>query len=175
MSRRLTPSLRLASLLVALPLALPPPGAAAGLDDLDWLAGCWQGEGGGGENQECWMAPGGGTMLGVSRVISEQGTMFEFLRIAEEGDGLVYLASPRGRPAVAFRLVESADGMAVFANPEHDFPQRITYRRDGEALSARVEALRDGEWRGFDIAWRRASGAWPACEDGADQVPAMQE
>lgn len=156
--------LSLVILAFAFALGLPQPVTAGGPDDLEalgWLAGCWEGEGGGGRNQECWMAPEGGMMLAVSRVISEQGTQFEFLRIAPHGDGLALLASPSGKPAVAFPLVESAEGRAVFANPEHDFPQRIAYRRDGDALTARVEALRDGEWRGFDIAWRRASGSWP--------------
>ncbi len=114
------------------------------------------------------MAPEGGVMLGVSRVISERGTQFEFLRIAPNGEGLAYLASPRGKPAVAFQLVESAEGHAVFANPEHDFPQRITYRRDGDTLTARVEARRDGEWNGFDIAWQRASGDWPGLPGSGD-------
>ena len=152
--------------LVALILAvcLPLPGSAAELDDLDalgWLAGCWEGRGGGGRNQECWMPPEGGMMLGVSRVLSQRGTMFEFLRIAAHGEGLAYLASPRGKEAVAFTLVENDGRRAVFTNPWHDFPQRIIYQRDGDALTARVEAERDGEWRGFDVAWRRAEGTWP--------------
>ncbi len=158
MHRKLTPTLVALALIFA---ALPT--TAADHDDLaalGWLAGCWQGEGGGGKNQECWLAPEGGMMLGVSRVISERGTMFEFLRIAAHGDGLAYLASPRGKPATAFPLVESAEGLAVFADPEHDFPQRITYRRDGDTMTARVEARRDGAWDGFDVTWRRTSDGW---------------
>ncbi len=47
----------------------------------------------------------------------------------------------------------------VFANPEHDFPQRITYWLEGETgLRARVEAQRDGKWVGFDLAWK--PGSW---------------
>ena len=151
-------------LLATLVILLPWPGAADhddGLDALGWLAGCWEGQGGGGKNQECWTAPEGGMMLGTNRVISERGTMFEFLRIAPHGDGLAYLASPHGKPAVAFQLVESAEHLAVFANPEHDFPQRITYRREGDALTARVEAQSEGKWGGFDISWQRVSGSWP--------------
>ncbi len=166
-------------------IILPLPVVAAELDDLDalgWLAGCWQGQGGGGRNQECWMSPEGGMMLGVSRVISERGTMFEFLRIAAHGEGLAYFASPRGKEAVAFQLVESAEGVAVFTNPWHDFPQRITYRRDGDAMTARVEAQRDGGWGGFDIAWKRVSGGWPGGPESgessasdADLAPRSQD
>jgi len=52
------------------------------------------------------MAPQGGIMLGTSRLVTAKGTQFEFLRIAPEGDGLALLASPGGKPPVAFALVE---------------------------------------------------------------------
>ena len=145
---------------------------AADLDDVDalaWLAGCWVGKGGGGKNQECWTAPEGGIMLGVNRVISERGTRFEFLRIAPHGDGLAYFASPGGKEAVAFTLIESAPGLAVFANPWHDFPQRLTYRREGDALTARVEAKDESDWGGFDVAWRLAAGGWLVDVEPADE------
>ncbi len=170
MLRQLAPSLAVFVLAAVLPL----PGAAAELDDLDalsWLAGCWEGRGGGGRNQECWMAPQGGMMLGLSRVISERGTSFEFLRIAAHGEGLAYLASLRGKEAVAFSLTESGEDRAVFANPWHDFPQRLTYRRDGDTLTARVEAQREGEWVGFDIAWKRVAGGWPAAAQPSAAEP----
>ena len=141
-----------------------------GIEDLGWLAGCWQGEGGGGANRECWMAPEGGLMLGVNRVITPRGTQFEFLRIAPHEGGLALLASPGGKPAVPFALIESDPSRAVFANPEHDFPQRITYARDGDALSARVEARQDDGWAGFEISWRLDRAGWgnASTESGAD-------
>ncbi len=167
---------QLSLVILVFALVLAPSGnAAAGVDALGWLAGCWEGEGGGGRNQECWMAPEGGMMLGVSRVLSERDTQFEFLRLAPHGDRLALLASPGGKPAVAFLLVESVEGLAVFANPEHDFPQRITYRRDGDALTARVEAEHNGEWRGFDIAWRRTSGGWPGRADQQAEADLQQQ
>ena len=48
-----------------------------------------------------------------------------------------YLASPQGSPATAFELVESSAQKAVFANPKHDFPQRILYWRDGKSCAPR--------------------------------------
>lgn len=45
------------------------------------------------------------------------------------GNGIVYLASPGGRcPATLFRLETLKGEYVVFANPAHDFPQRIEYR-----------------------------------------------
>ena len=81
---------------------------------------------------------------------------FEFLRIESDQDGLVYLASPRGRPATPFRLVESAKARVVFANPQHDFPQRILYwlAEDG-LLHARIEGEQRGKPASEEWAWRR--------------------
>jgi hypothetical protein len=59
-----------------------------------------------------------------------------------------------GRPPTPFKLVESGERRAVFANPQHDFPKRILYwlAKDG-ALHARIEgdAGKSMEWR-----WERA-------------------
>jgi hypothetical protein len=125
---------------------------------LAWMAGCWVGEGG----EECWLAPLGGTMLGVNRGPEREDRQpaFEFLRIVEQDGVLVFLASPGGQaPPVAFPATEIGEARVVFENPEHDFPQRITYwLEDGRTLRARVEALEDGEWGGFEATWKR--GAW---------------
>ena len=123
---------------------------------LAWLSGCWEGTSG----VECWLAPLGGTMLGVNRGPEREGKQpsFEFLRIIEQDGGLTYLASPGGRfPPTAFPAVEVGESRVVFANPAHDFPQRITYWLEEEILRARVEAQENGEWRGFEVAWKRAA------------------
>ncbi len=138
-------------------------GARGEIARLAWLAGCWHGEAG----EECWLAPRGGMMLGVNRGPDRQdrSPFFELLRVVEEAGGLILLAQPAGRsPATPFRAVEIGDSRVVFANPEHDFPQRITYWREGAALKVRVEAQRDGEWQGFEQAWSPAP--WP----GDDQA-----
>ncbi len=124
---------------------------------LDWLTGCWASDDGGELSEECWLHPAGGMMLGFNRTVSENGSAFEFLRIGSHPEGIAFYASPSGRTAVPFLLVDSGDDLAVFANPEHDFPQRITYRREGDRLSARVEALDGQEWNGFELVWRRST------------------
>jgi hypothetical protein len=62
----------------------------------------------------------------------------EFLQIRERDDGIFYIAQPNGGTAVLFKLVKINDNEAVFENPQHDFPQRITYQRmiDGSLLAA---------------------------------------
>jgi hypothetical protein len=163
MTRRLVLSTAFALALAAggTTFAEPAPGtgpSGAGITALAWLSGCWRGPAG----EECWLEPGRAGMLGVSRgpVDGGEAPSFEFLRIVEDDGALVYLASPGGRcPPTPFRSVEVGEGRVVFANPEHDFPQRITYRLEGgDTLHARVEAEEDGEMRGFELVWKR--GSW---------------
>jgi hypothetical protein len=118
---------------------------AARIDDLAWMAGSWATQDGGKTSEEHWTKPAGGLMLGVHRDLDAGKAAFEFLRIEESGGRLTYLASPQGRPATPFTLVESAAQRAVFANPAHDFPQRILYWREGESLCAAVEGPMNGE------------------------------
>lgn len=161
-TRPATPMTVRAGVLLLVVFASPAfPEDAATLDDLSWLAGCWTSSEGGQTIEECWLAPGGGMMVGMHRTVGADGrASFEFLRIAEVDGGLAYLASPGGRTPTPFHLTRHESRKAVFENPEHDFPQRMTYWLDGGGvLHARVEAERDGEMRGFELVLRRAP--WP--------------
>jgi hypothetical protein len=130
------------TLLLLLVLALPLC-AETKLSDLSWITGHWASTVNGVEMEELWSSPGGGMMLGLHRDISKKRTSFEFIRIQETKDGLVYLAQPGGRPPTPFKLTESTAKRVVFANPEHDFPKRIIYWLHESQLCARVEG--DGD------------------------------
>jgi hypothetical protein len=124
------------------------------LESLAWLAGSWVGESRGMTMEEHWTAPKGHSMIGVHRDVGKGRTLsFEFLRIVQEGDQIVYLAMPGGRsPATPFPLKEVSDSRVVFENPTHDFPQRVIYWKDGNDLRARIEGTMNGkegsqEWR----------------------------
>lgn len=82
-------------------------------------------------------------MLGLHRDTKDAKASFEFFRIAVTPEGIVYFAQPGGRPPTPFALTEASETRAVFANPKHDFPKRITYWLQGGKLCARVEG--DGE------------------------------
>lgn len=142
----------------AAPTVVAATRAGGKIESVGWMAGCWVGAGG----EECWLAPLGGTMVGINRGPEREGKQpaFEFLRIVERDGGIAFLASPGGKyPPVAFPAVELSGSRVVFANPDHDFPQRITYWLEGEdALRARVEAQKEGEWGGFEVTWKR--GSW---------------
>lgn len=114
-----------------------------GIDTLDWMGGYWEAEYEGVAMEEVWLEPRGGMMLGQHRDTRSGGrTFFEYLRIEERPDGLVYLASPLGRPALEFRLAKQSEQGVVFENPDHDFPQQIEYWLDPDGrLQARVASI----------------------------------
>lgn len=130
-------------------LAAPACLAAATAADLQWLAGCWALRGGEPGTVEQWLAPAGGTLLGVSRIVKGGKTVeYEFLRIREtDGGQLEIVAQPSGQASATFGLLRLSPDEVVFENAEHDFPQRIVYRRDGGALLARIEGTEGGKAR----------------------------
>ena len=138
-------------LLLAAPLPLP-----TSVDQLAWLSGGWSGDDGGTLNEEFWTPPRGGLMLSVHRdTLSGRAVAFEFLRIEETPQGLVYQAMPGGKPATPFRLVEAGPQRAVFESAL-EFPRRVLYWREGEELHARIEGKRKGQAAAKEWVWRRA-------------------
>jgi uncharacterized protein YfiM (DUF2279 family) len=123
-----------------------------------WMAGSWTGVQDGLAMEEVWTAVDGGSMLGLHRDVKDGRTVsFEFLRIEASPEGVTYWASPQGRPATPFRLVESASGRVVFENTEHAYPRRILYwlSKDGN-LNAKIEGVRDGRPAAEAWSWRRS-------------------
>lgn len=126
---------------------------AGGLDDLAWMAGSWMERKGGTDTEEHWLAPRGGLMLATNRTVKDgKASAFEFLRIELRDGKPVYLSMPNARPATEFRTAEHAPTRIVFEDPGREFPRRILYWRDGEALMARIEGTIDGQPRSRE--WR---------------------
>jgi hypothetical protein len=146
------------------------------IDDLAFIAGHWVGTNTAGSFEETWLPPGGGMLVGLHRDVKMDGSVFyEFLRIEERATGIYYVAKPSNQPEGEFKLKAvraDADGVApgspqasrriviavaIFENPEHDFPQRIIYEllADG-ALRASIHGTVDGKdrWGTWDY--------WPA-------------
>ena len=138
-----------AALSALLLMAAAPADVA--IDDLAWMSGRWESVSGERWVEEIWSAPRGGTMFAMSRTGSGDSLVeFEFIRLQRGEDGiLAFLASPGGRPAVPFRLIESGATSATFANPGHDYPQRIRYEREGDILRATISAADGGEARSW--------------------------
>jgi hypothetical protein len=123
------------------------------LADLGWLSGSWDNGDTLRRYEEQWMKPGGTSMLGMSRTVGKGRTVaHEFLQIKQDTTGeIFYVANPSGQSQAAFKLVKFGTGELVFENPEHDFPQRIVYRLNGDTLVARIEGVNKGKQRGVDF------------------------
>jgi hypothetical protein len=110
-------------------------GASAHISDVAWLAGDWQTAATGPHRvDEHWTSPSGGAMLGMSRTVKGEAMVaFEYLRIVERADGVFYVAHPNAKaPGTDFRLTSVTATRVVFENPQHDFPKRIVYEKNGE-------------------------------------------
>lgn len=132
--------------------------AAPDLKSLAWMAGTWTGVADGVEMEEVWIAPKAQSMLGLHPDAATSRTVsFEFLRIEATADAITYWASPNGRPATPFKLVEGGQKRVVFENPEHDFPRRILYwKGDDGSLHARIEGTRAGKSASEEWRWVRS-------------------
>ena len=116
------------------------------------------------------MRPAGGLMLGMSRTLVN-GVLreFEFMQIREDHGGLVFTAKPSAQPEASFRATAVTDDRVSFANPVHDFPQRIVYARAGNgSLLARIEGERDGQLSSIEYPLQRV-----ACDRVAQEPAAM--
>jgi len=125
--------------------------------DLAWLAGSWEGKQGAGTFEEHWTTPVGGIMIGMGRQTSGDKTVFtEFLKIVQTKDAIEYRVTIDGQPETAFKLTSLKDGEAVFENPEHDFPQKIVYRKEKDGLLAWIEGKQGGKDAKMEFRMKRA-------------------
>lgn len=114
-------------------------GAPAANPSLDWIAGHWCADLGEDTVEELWLPPHGGVVIGVGRTRnSERTTGFEYLRILDLDGAQSYIAQPGGRPPTTFKQTASGERWIRFENPDHDFPRRIEYRREGDTLHAEI-------------------------------------
>lgn len=120
----------------------------------EWLAGCWVSETNEAWVEECWTPARGGMMLGTNRggkaSAPDAVASWEMMQIGPVNAeappatrGLAFRASLNGSAWTAFEASADPEGGIVFTNAAHDYPQRIRYWREGEALMAEI-GLADG-------------------------------
>ena len=125
-------------LIAAAPSDLPAPPVAP-----QWMAGAWIETKGDRWSDEFWTPMRGGVMIGSGRIgKGEKLIMWEATRIERGKHGmLTFWGSPRGVTPTPFPMVAQSATMIAFANPKHDYPQRIRYWRDGQTLNAEVSKM----------------------------------
>jgi Domain of unknown function (DUF6265) len=132
---------------------------------LYFMVGCWQSADG--ANQEVWSLPRGGLMFGfATTLLADKPTFFEQTRIDLRDARATYTASPGGERPVVFTEAPSKPEIdkngnplpvtsVTFINPQHDYPQSITYRMEKKGLSATIARL-DGS--------RPTNYSWEPCK-----------
>jgi hypothetical protein len=130
------------------------------VDSLSWFSGCWLLEESNGRvTTECWMKPQGGVMLGISQAVKNgKTTSTEFIRIQKNTDGkLQYIANPSGQKETPFTMISFSKNEVLFENPEHDFPQKIRYKKlpDG-SLVASIEGKINGKEKIITYPYKRS-------------------
>ena len=133
------------------------------LGRLGFMVGCWASKDG--ANQESWSIPRGGLMFGYATTISaDKPTFFEQTRIELRPDRAIYVASPGGERPVVFTETAGQPNVdkrgnplpatsVTFENPQHDYPQRITYMATKSGLAATISRV-DGS-RPTQYTWER--------------------
>lgn len=140
----------LASIVAAAQMAASPVPA-----DLNWLSGYWMACSDDREVAEYWSDARGGVLFNTTinlrgdRISSERTVM-----MMVEGR-LSFVYEPTG-PNVVFPLVTLEGQRAVFENPDNEFPQRVIYSRDGDALTGRIEGTIDGEPQSMEWVYQAA-------------------
>lgn len=137
---------------------------------LAWMGGCWsndKAEAGSGSGEQ-WMQPAAGSMFGVGRMVRGGKTIsHEFMRITSTPEGkLSFIAQPDGQAATTFTQISLSDSEVVFENAQHDFPQRVIYRKlDTQRMLGRIEGTQAGKVRGIDF---------PMTKNNCDMVSAKK-
>ena len=80
----------------------------------------------------------------------------------EERNGEVYyvptVKTQNAGKAVEFKMTYSTDKEWVFENPQHDFPQKITYTMiTGDSLVAEISGTIEGQLRSEKFPMKKAS------------------
>ncbi len=125
--------------------------------EVEWLLGRWEGVTEEGTAIEEWTKESDEKMLGTGVFIIGDDTVFsEALAIIVGYNTLIYEADPSGQTIVQFPLAASKKNEIVFENLEHDFPQRITYRKlAGDSLMAVIEGMVNEEFKSTEFRWKK--------------------
>jgi len=137
MIRYLIPFVLLASCASA-PTSPPPSGPSAGFP---WMDGCWQTADA--QFKEVWATADTGLTAGVAMVQSDGQTLTYETTVAQSSPLFYLEVTPSKQDSVRFDGTSKTETSAVFENSANDYPQRITYVREAETLTATI-ALNDG-------------------------------
>ncbi|MDR2009900.1 MAG: DUF6265 family protein [Bacteroidales bacterium] len=115
-----------------------------------WLIGVWENKTDRGSIYEEWIKINDNELAGKSYVLKGTDTIvFETMRIVHEQEKVFYIPIVKGENndlPVYFNSKLITGDKLIFENPEHDFPQVISYTRTGKkSLIAEISGINDGK------------------------------
>jgi hypothetical protein len=121
----------------------------SGIKKADWLIGTWENKTTTGTMYETWTKLTDDELSGKGYVLKEMDTLvFETIRLVHEHHGLFYIPTVKSQNdnlPVRFALKTISDTKMVFENPNHDFPQVISYTKiSADSLVAEISGIKDG-------------------------------
>lgn len=133
------------------------------LAGLEWMLGDWLSVTNSTAFREHWERHPDGHFTGYAESGPSDGkevSMHETLTLVQRDGRVQYVADvAHNEHPVAFGMVSCDEGAVVFENADHDFPQRIAYRRlDSDHINAHISDL---EGQGFELHFQRAAAARP--------------
>ncbi len=120
--------------------------------EVEWLIGTWKNKTPKGNIYETWRRTSDSELSGKSYFMKEKDTIvFETIRLVREPEGLFYIPIVKDQNngiSVRFAATTVSETQLVFENPQHDFPQIISYTRiSPDSLTAEISGIRSGKVR----------------------------
>jgi hypothetical protein len=115
-----------------------------------WLTGTWHVKAGAGLIVERWKFVNDSTYRGESFFVKQKDTVSqEVIELSKRKGFWYYIPTVKGQnnnQPVLFKVLFASDSEFIAENREHDFPQRIAYRRVGNNLYASIEGVKKGKY-----------------------------
>lgn len=113
------------------------------LNQLEWMLGTREAVVGEKLIREVWEKENDSLLVGKSyEVTSYDTTLTETIELKSVAGTIYYIPlvfDQNNREAIMFQLNSSNPEQLVFENPEHDFPQKIVYYKEGDNINAWIE------------------------------------
>lgn len=127
------------------------PLGAQPVDTFAWLKGTWIYPMSRGAMMETWQSRADRSLEGQSFLIRQTDTLLqESIRLIYQDGSWHYVptvVNQNGGSPVYFKIIWHQRQEFIAENPQHDFPQRIVYRRIGPHLYASIEGRKGGHYR----------------------------
>ncbi len=126
----------------------------------EWLIGTWENKTSKGSVYETWNKESDDKLLGKSYIIKEKDTIvFENIQLVQEKSGLFYIPTVKKQNnnlPIRFATKTISETKLIFENPQHDFPQIISYTRIGnDSLIAEISGVKNGQERRQTFSMKR--------------------